>query len=419
MAEKKPIWKSSVAQTLTAMVVGALLGLYFGKGMSEFKFIGDIWLNCLKMILVPMVFVTMALAVGSQSSLKTLGRVAFRILVFYLMTTAFAVMMGIGSALVLRPGVGMSLEGFASQAVKGSATFTLSAFFSGMFSNGMFKTFANANMLQTIVIAIMMGASIIPLKDEYKKSVIHGLDVCNEWIKVFLRFVIKMAPVGVLFLMADSFGRYGVVLLSSMFKLIGTFYVGVLAQIVLVYCVVLGLTAGVGPIKFIKDSSQVWAFTIATCSSVANIPNSIDCADRKFGVPRYISNFCIPLGAQINFDGSAILYGCLMIFLAQMRGTMYAPLELLQIVIVATLVSSAGGGIPGSSLVKMMVVIETFGMPVEIVGIIAGFYRLFDMGTTTCNCLGDLAGTVAVTKWEQRRAKRLGVAMEGEDEMHI
>lgn len=419
MANKKSLWKNSVFLTFLAMLVGAALGMGFGETMSGFKFIGDIWLNCLKMILVPMVFCTMTLAVGTQKDMRTLGRVAFRIFCYYMITTAVACGIGLLVASVIKPGSGMSLEGFASTEVTGTAEFSFSAFFSSLFSSGIFTTFSEANMMQTIVIALMLGGAIIGMKNkEHKQGVLHVLTVANEWIGVYLGFVIKMAPLGVLFLMADSFGKYGMVLLTGMFSLVGTFWLAVLAQVVFVYCSVLWFTAGVSPFRFVRDSMQVWSFTIATCSSVANIPNSVDCAEKKFRVPSYIANFCIPLGAQINYDGSAILYGCIMIFLGEMYGFTYAPMQLLQIIVVATLISSSGGGIPGSNLVKLMVVIDTFGLPGEIVGIIAGFYRLFDMGTTTGNCLGDLAGTIAVSNWEKRRAKKLGIDLE-EEELHM
>ena len=417
--KKKSIWGNSIFLTIAAMILGAVLGLVFGESMSEFKFIGDIWLNCLKMILVPMVFCTMTLAVGTQTDMRTLGRVALRIFLYYSITTALAVAMGLSVGLILKPGSGMTLEGFASTEVNGTTTFSVAVFFSGLFSSSMFKSFSEANMMQVIVISVMMGAALLGMKQEdQKRWILNALESVNNWIAVYLKAVIKMAPVGVLFLMADSFGKYGMVLLSSMFSLIGTYWLAILAQVVFVYCIILWFTAGVSPVKFVKDSMQVWSFTIATCSSVANIPNSIECAEKKFGVPPYIANFCVPLGAQINFDGSAILYGCVMIFLGNMYGLTFTPMELLQIVVVGTLVSSCGGGIPGSNLVKLMVVINTFALPSEIVGIIAGFYRLFDMGSTTGNCLGDLAGTIAVSNGEKKRAKKLGIELEAE-ELHM
>lgn len=316
MEGKKTLWKNSIFLTFVAMLLGAVLGMVFGNRMSEFKFIGDIWLNCLKMILVPMVFCTMTLAVGTQSNIRTLGRVALRIFLYYTLTTCIAAGMGLLTASVLKPGSGMSLEGFAGSEVTGTAEFSFSTFFSSLFSGSIFQSFAEANMMQTIVIAVMLGTAIIGIKDEkHKKGVIDALSAANDWISVYLGAVIKMAPIGVLFLMADSFGRYGMILLSGMFGLIGTFWFAVLVQVLLVYCPVLWFSAGVSPIRFLRESMQVWSFTIATCSSVANIPNSIECAEKKFNVPSYISKFCIPLGAQINYDGSAILYGCIMVFL--------------------------------------------------------------------------------------------------------
>lgn len=418
MKEKKAIWRNSVFQTFAAMLLGTVCGLVFGETMSAFKFLGDIWLNCLKMILIPLIFCTMTLAVGTQTNLKTLGRVALRIFLYYMITTALASLIGFGTASVLRPGRGMSLEGFSTTEITSTVSFTFSSFFSELFSSGLFSTFSSGNMMQTIVIAVMLGVALICMKPEHRDSIVNGLKVVNEWINVYLKGVIKIAPVGVFFLMADSFGRYGAVLLTGMLSLIASYWIAVIVQILLVYCTVLGLTAGVSPIKFLKESAQVWSFTIATCSSVANIPNSIDCAEKKFKVPSYIADFCIPLGANINYDGSAILYGCVVIFMSEMYGFTFTPMQILQFIVVATLVSSSGGGIPGSNLVKMMVVIETFGWPIEIVGIIAGFYRLFDMACTTGNCMGDLAGTIAVSSWEKRRAEKLGIELEAE-ELHM
>ena len=412
------ILRNSVFQTFAAMIIGAGCGLIFGTSMSSFKFIGDIWLNCLKMILVPLVFCTMTLAVGGQSSLKTLGRVALRIFLYYMITTAVASAIGYFTAAIFRPGHGMTLEGFASTEIVNKANFSFSAFFNELFSDSIFSTFTKGNMMQTIVIAIMLGAALTCMKKERRDGIIVALEQANAWVNMYLKGVIKVAPIGVFFLMADSFGKYGMVLLTGMISLIASYWCAVLVQMLVIYCGVLWFTAGVSPIKFLKDSAQVWTFTIATCSSVANIPNGIDCAEKKFGIPRYIANFCIPLGAQINYDGSAILYGCVVIFMSEMYGFSLSAMQIIQFIVVATLVSSSGGGIPGSNLVKLMVVIQTFGWPVEIVGIIAGFYRMFDMACTTGNCMGDLAGTIAVGNWEKRRAKRLGIELE-EEELHM
>lgn len=419
MKGKKPIWKQTMFWTFAAMIAGAVLGMVFGERMSDFKFIGTIWLNCIKMILVPLVFCTMVLAVGTQTNLKTLGRVALRLFLYYMLTTAVAAALGLATTTVFKPGASMTIDGLATSELASGAAFSWENFFTSLFSSSMFESFSNNNMLQTIVIAVSLGCAILGMKDESKKkSIIHALTCCSDWINIYVGYIIKIAPVAVLFLMADSFGKYGMVLVSSMFKLIGVYWLSVLLHVLIVYCGLLWLTAGVNPVQFLRDSAQVWTFTLASCSSVANIPNGIDCARKKFHIPAYIADFGIPLGANINCDGSAVFQGCILMFIAQMNGLTYSPAQIVSMVLVATLVSSSGGGIPGSIMIKTIVVVETFGLPVEILAVIAGFDRLFDMAITTGNCMGDLAGTVAVANWEKKRAKRLGIELV-EEEMHM
>lgn len=186
-----------------------------------------------------------------------------------------------------------------------------------------------------------------------------------------------------------------------------------LVHIVLIYGGVLWLTSGINPIRFLKDSAELWIYTISTCSSVASIPVNMKVAKEKFDVPESISSFTVPLGSQMNYDGSVILYGCVIVFISQVVG---APINIgvmLKVIFLSAILSTGGGGIPGSGIVKLLVMVEAFGLPTEIVGIIAAFYRLFDMGTTTLNCLGDLAGTVFVSKMEEKFAGKNKVKVTG------
>ena len=149
---------------------------------------------------------------------------------------------------------------------------------------------------------------------------------------------------------------------------------------------------------------ELWIYTLTTCSSVASIPVNIKVAKEKFGVPERISSFTIPLGSQMNYDGSVILYGCVIVFISQVVGHSLDIPTMLKIVGMSAILSTGGGGIPGSGIVKLFIMVEAFGLPTEIVGIIAAFYHIFDMGTTTNNCLGDLAGTIFVSRMEDKEA---------------
>ena len=400
MAKKKKI--STAMLTLIAMIVGAILGLVFGEKMSSFKFIGTIWLNCIKMILIPLIVCIMVIAVGSQSNLKSLGRTAIRILAYYLITTVIAVGIGIVVPSVVKPGLLSNLEGMSSSEIA-SGTLSVESFFVGLFSGNMFQTFTSQDVLAAMVIAIMLGVSILNMKNEdHKQKVLEWFDAMNSMVNEYLALVIKLSPIGVLFLMADSFGTYGFAIFTSMVGLIGTYWLACLIHVALIYGVCLMIFAKIDLFTFLKKSSSVWTFTMATCSSAATIPVSLKCAKEEFGVKDEVADFCIPLGANINMDAMAIMFGCVVLFIAQVNGISLSGGELFRLVIISTALSAIGGGIPGGGIVRLMTAVTMLGFPGEIVGIVAGFYRLFDMASTTGNCLGDLVGTVCVSKMEEQ-----------------
>ena len=271
----------------------------------------------------------------------------------------------------------------------------------------MFGSFASGNIIQSLIIAIMMGVAVLMIPDtETKDKLISMFEALERLINSMIGIVMKVSPIGIFFLMADSFGKYGTDIFSGIGALLGTFYVGCLAQIFIVYGLFLLIGARINPIKFVKDSIELWVYTISTCSSVAAIPVNMKVAREKFGVDDKISSFTIPLGSQMNSDGSVILYSCVILFIAQMSGIDMGLGQLLKIVLLGTFFSLGGSGIPGSNIVKVLVLVEAFSLPTEIVGIVAAFYRLFDMGTTTNNCMGDLAGTILVSRLEERQAKK-------------
>ena len=378
-------------QVFISMILGGILGLLLSELMIQLGFIGKIWLSLIKMIVIPMILVTIITGITSQKDIKSLGRISFRIMAFYVITTLIASAIGISVASIIKPGEMANFAGLASKEISGSTDVTIADFFLGMFSKNMFKTFADGKILQTLIISIMLGIAIMKMKnEEYKDKVIIGFNALSDMVYSLIGMIMIISPIGVFFLMAASFGQYGTSIFTSMAALAGTYYLACLIQILLVYCTTVWFTTGINPFKFLKKSSELWVYTIATCSSVASIPINIKVAKEKFGVPEKISGFTIPLGSQMNYDGSVILYGCVIVFISQVVGTPLSIGIMLKVIILSAIFSTGGGGIPGSGIVKLLVMVEAFGLPVEIVGIIAAFYRIFDMGTTTNNCLGDL-----------------------------
>lgn len=399
--------------TLIAMVVGAILGILFGKSMTKFNFIGTIWLNCIKMVVAPLILCIMVTAIAKQKDARSLGRISGRIILYYIATTFIACIIGLLVAMLLKPGQGIVLDGLVTTEISGTTDITVDSFLTGLFSDNMFASLSSGNIMQIMVIAIFFGFAILAMRTGANKELmINFFDSCNDMIFKYIGFVMKLAPIGVLFLMANTFGMYGINIIGSMAQLIGTYWIALIIHVLLTYGLCVLIFAKINPFKFLRESSPVWSFTIASCSSAATIPVSIETAKKKFNVPERIANFCIPLGAQMNTDGTAIMFTAVLIFIGQLYGIEFSVGTLIKMVLVGALLSSCGGGIPGGGVVKLLILIEAFGLPIEIVGIVAGFYRLLDMGTTTCNCLGDLAGTICVSKLEERRARRLGLPQE-------
>lgn len=395
------------SQVFIAMILGAIFGLVIGKPMTEVGFIGDIWLNMIKMIVIPMVIVTIVTGIVSQKDIKSLGRISFRIMAYYIITTLIASAIGLIVASIIKPGNIANFTGLASKEVVGGTDVTIADFFTSMFSSNMFMSFSEGNILQTLIIAVLIGVAILRMKTEnLKTTIINGFNALSEMVFSLIGMIMIVSPVGVFFLMADSFATYGAGIFTSMATLAGTYYLACIAHILIVYGGFLWFKTGINPIKFIKDSAELWVYTISTCSSVASIPVNIKVAKEKFGVPESISGFTIPLGSQMNYDGSVLLYGVVIMFISQVVGVPLSLGTMLKVILLSAIFSTGGGGIPGSGIVKLLVMVEAFGLPTEIVGIIAAFYRLFDMGTTTNNCLGDLAGTIFVSKLEEKSAKK-------------
>lgn len=406
MKEHKPM--SLTSKIFISMIIGAVLGLVFGETMCQFKFIGTIWLNSIKMIMVPLVFTIMALSVGRQSNARTLGRVAVRIIIYYALTTIFAAVIGIIIATVIKPGVGLTLDAAETTELASDAEIGFSSFVTGMFSTNMFKTFTDANMMQVIVIGLLIGGTLLMMPASENKSRILGLlEAVNELIYKYIGIIMKVAPIGVLFLIADSFGMYGTKIFGSMAKLIGSIWLSLLIQVIVVYGTALMAFARINPLKYLKETAELWGFTIATCASSAAVPISIGIAKNKFKVNDSVAEFCIPLGAQINYDGATIMISCVLVLIMQMNHMPMDFVSLMRMVLVASLVASSGGGIPGGSMIKLLIVAETLGLPTAFVGVVTAFQRLTEMGTSSANSLGDLAGTICADRMEKKREARL------------
>lgn len=399
-------------QMAIAMIVGSILGIAIGPPMQKIQFIGDIWLNLMKMVIVPMLIFVVVKGISSMDSPKTLGRIGLKTFIFYTCLVAIAAAVGTIVTLALQPGIGFHFAK-ATKAIDVAKVSGFSDYMVSLFSSNMFSSFARGDTMQVLIVAILLGIAVVYLPEPRRSAVKPWFDSMADLFMSLVQLIMKFAPVGVFCLMASVLAERGLVTFISMAKLLAAFYLSCLIQVLVFYLGLLWAITKISPLKFMKKSSSTWVAAISMCSSAAVIPVNLNVCDKEFNVSNKVSSFSIPFGVQFNQEGGSILSAAVILFSAQAIGVHFGFLELIRVVLVCTLVAGCSGAIPGGGIVRLMVSSAAFGMPLEIVVLIAAFYRLFDMGTTSMCCVGNLSATLMLDRLEKRRAERqkeLGVA---------
>ncbi len=409
MTKKKlslPAW------ILIALVAGIAVGLvcYFA-GWADFtanylKPIGTIFINLLKFIVVPVVLFSMIDGIISMGDLKQVGSVGWKTVVYFLATTAIACVIGLVLASVFN-GAGwfptLALEEGAVWEKATSANFMDTLV--GIFPSNMWKAFVDANMLQVIVIAIFFGGCILAAGEKGKLCA----DIVGSFYAVIERlmgFVISLSPIGVFTMMAWVVATQGASILGSLGIVLGCAYIGYIVHAVLVYSLSAKIFVGMSPLKFFKGAFAAMIFAFTSTSSAATLPVSKECAN-NLGADDDISALVLPLGATINMDGTAIYQCVATVFLAALCGIDLTLGQMVTVVVTATLASIGTAGVSGAGMIMLAMVLTAMGIPVDMIMIIYGVDRLFDMGRTCLNVTGDIACAVCCTKWEAGKKAKL------------
>ena len=399
-------------QILTALILGIVVGLicYFA-GLGDFtasylKPFGDIFVNLLKFIVVPVVLFSMIDGILSMGDMKKVGSVGIKTVVYFLCTTAIACVIGLVLANIfnsagLFPNLADAAQSAEYEAKEyGGFMSTLVS----IFPTNMWQSFSNANMLQVIVIALFFGGSIMAAGEKAKLC----RDIVSSFYSVIeklMGFVISLAPIGVFTYMAWVVATQGASILGSLALVLLCAYIGYIIHAVVVYSVSAKAFAGINPITFFKGASAAMIFAFTSTSSAATLPVSKECAD-NMGAEGDISSFVLPLGATINMDGTAIYQCVATVFLASCAGMHLTISQMVLVVVTATLASIGTAGVSGAGMIMLAMVLEAIGIPVSYIGLIVAVDRLFDMGRTCLNVTGDIACSLCVTKWESKKAKK-------------
>lgn len=382
---------------LVGMVVGALVGALAGDRAAVLEPAGDLFIRFLVLAAVPLVFFNLLAGVTALTDLGALGRLTWKITGWFVVTKLVALSLGIGAMLALRPGVGMKLRGGSVPDVAEAPSFL--DVLLGLVPGNALKAFADGNVAQVVVLALILGVATLHLSAAPRDRLRGAYADLAELLRKVVDLILKVAPYGIAALMAVTVGRYGADLLGPMAR----FVAGVTAAhllIVALYLVLLALFTSRGPLAFLKETGTVWATTVATTSSLASLPLAMEGAD-KLGVARSVHSFTLPLGIQMNKDGTAVMLAAVVVLTAQAAGVPLSAGDLAAILLMGGLLSAGSGGIPGGGFVVALIMVEAFKLPLELAVVVGGIYRLIDMGNTTVNVMGNLVGTVLIAASEE------------------
>lgn len=382
-------------------VIGILLGVVLGDKILVIKPVGDLFLKLIKMIVVPLIFCSITAGVSSVGDIHKLKRIGTKTLLYYLVTTALAGGVGLIVAHLMKPGVGFSMGDIKTVEQYEAATVpSLGETILGMFPSNPIEALASGNLMQIIIFAIFLGVSITIL-GEKGEPLKNFFETGAEAMYKMTAIVMETSPIGVAALLASSVGEYGIEVFGPLAKFILTDYLGLISVFVVMYLIMLKFIAKVPLGKFIKHISKVWLVTASTTSSAGTLPVSIDIAKNKFGVSEELATFSLPVGATMNMNGAVVYYAAAILFVSQIYGVEMPISQQIMVIIMTTLISVGSPGIPGGGIVMTIMLLTTLGLPMDIVGMIAGMYRVIDMGHTTLNVTGDVVSTLCIARGEK------------------
>lgn len=387
---------------LSVTIIGSLiLSVLIGGCLQEkidiamrFSLLGTIYVNLIKMIMVPLVFTSLILGVSSISDVRKIGKMGIMTIIIFLFTTAFAVIIGLILSNIFKPGLGVII---------GNDTYEVKEFPSlvntiiGIFPDNIIASLLNANMMQIIFVAIVIGISLV--KVEPKGKLLHDcIEDIFEVMIVITNGVMLLTPIGILGLMIPTVAQNGLAVLIPLGKLILVFYLAVIIHMGLVYCTSIKCFSDFSIKEFFAGMLPAQVVAFVTCSSAAALPISMQRAQEKLNISKEVSGFVLPLGATINMDGNALYQGIVALFIAQVYGIEMSLIMQFMIILTGTLASIGAAGVPGAGMIVLSTVLMSVGLPVDGIALIAGIDRILDMGRTMINVTGDAMTACIVEK---------------------
>lgn len=409
-----------LTRIMVALFAGSVVGISLGYASPESaqiftdntKIFGDIFIRLLKMIVLPVVaFSLITGAAGIAPS--RLGRVGSKVILFYMLTSALSVGIGLGFAELFQPGAGMGIQGNVAATAKIAESPALKDVLLNVIPTNIFESLAKGDILPVIFFAMLFGLAISYVKDSKDAAVAKSADILFQGISAaaegmykIVTGIMQYAPVGVFFLIASVFAQQGPKALGPLLNITVTFYLGLAVLLFLVYGILLGVF-GLKLTTFLRGANEAIVTAFVTRTSSGTLPVSMRVAEDNLGVPRSISSFSLPLGATINMNGTAIYLGVCAMFITNAIGAPLTFSQQLTVVLTATLAAVGTAGVPGSGALMLLMVLESVGLKIEAGSAVAAAYALIlgidallDMGRTALNVTGDIVVSAIVSKQE-------------------
>ena len=390
---------SLFTRIMIGFVLGILVGLVFGPQAAVLNPLGTILTRLLTMMVAPMVLCLLVVAAADVGDGKKLGRMGVKTVAAFLISTAFAIVVGLFFANLFHVGTGVDLSGTVPAVKKSTQDVSLIGTLVNIIPSNPFQSLAQQNLLQIIFFALILGFCLMKMGSK-GEPLLNIFRVGKEVMGDLTNRILEFTPYGVFGLMATVVGKNGSAIMIPYLKCIAALYLSGFLYVIIVQAGVMGgLIGHISPLRFLRTMKEAMAFVFATCSSVATIPINLKCT-KNLGVDEDTANFIIPFGAVMNMNGTAIYEAVAVVFTAEIFGIHLSATDQLMVMVSATLAAIGTAGIPGSGLVMLTIVLSAAHLPMEAIGLLAGIDRILNMGRVIPNIVGDAASAVVIAKSE-------------------
>lgn len=404
--------KNSTGKIFIAIFLGLVLGIimsgfegtvyYDVSVLFVAEVLSTLFINALKLMIVPLVFVSLVCGISELKDVSRLGKIGMRTVTVFFLTTIFAVIIALGLASLLNPS---TTENLSKDTISDSAIENLSEpktpveTITSVVATNPIDAMAKGDMMQVIFISVIVGIALVSLGDKVS-TIKKFFDESNLIMTKLVAGVMYYAPIGIFFLIFKTFATLGFEIFTGLLSFVFVVLLAMVLHVIIVYCSMLKFIVKVSPIMFFKKFMSVIAIAFSTSSSSATLSENLDVSINKLGVDKEVASFALPLGATINMDGTAIMQGVATIFIANSYGYELTFMNLLTVVIVAIMASVGTAGVPGVGILMLAIVLESVNIPAGTIALVIGIDRIIDMFRTSLNVVGDSVCSLVVAKKE-------------------